>query len=56
MISRMAQYHVHKYSSLLLGCQMLIFPMGHTTCLGTFFHAPRPLKVSFLEKVPKSVS
>ena len=32
-----AEYLVHNNLSLLLDCQLLIFPMGHATGRGTFF-------------------
>ena len=49
-----AQYLVHNNSSLLLGCQLLIFPMGHAAGQGTFFHSLRFQNESFFE-VPDSV-
>ena len=45
---------VHNNLSLLLGCQLLVFPMGQATGLGTFFHSLRFQNRSFFE-VPDSV-
>ena len=39
--SGIAEYLVHNILSLLLDCQLLIFPMGHATGRGTFFNSLR---------------
>ena len=39
--SGIAEYLVHNNLSLLLDCQLLIFPMGHATGRGTFFNSLR---------------
>ena len=49
IIFGIAQYLLHNNLSLLLGCQLLIFSMGHTTGGGTFFHSLRFLNRSFLK-------
>ena len=45
----MAQDLVQNNLSLLLDCQLLIFPMEHGTGLGTFFHSLRFQNRSFFE-------
>ena len=37
IISGIAQYLVHNNLSLLLGCQLLIFSVGHAAGSGTFY-------------------
>ena len=49
IICGIAQYLAHNNLSLLLGCQLLIFPMGHAAGGDTFFHAIRFRNMSFFE-------
>ena len=49
IISGIAEYLVHNNLSLLLDCQLLIFPMGHAIGQGTFFHSLRFQNGCFFE-------